>query len=234
MLEHTTVTHLGLDVSKASISVALLRPDGHVDEECTPNTPEEVRRLARRWPEPARVRACYGAGPTGYDLYRQLSALGIDATVIAPALTPRRPGDRIKTDRRDTRKLIAVTCRLADRLEQSHPVLSHRVSSVVGSYSKAARMTRWPFVVSTATLLHQPSGRDRSGRTLPAGGGAVHHGRDHLLVHFTFPAPHDAYPQHEPARAAERGDHAPDRRREYLPEPGQPDPPRGHGPRQAE
>ena len=63
MFEHTTVTHVGLDVSKASISVALLRPDGRLDEERIANTPEDVRRLVRRWPEPKRVKACYEAGP---------------------------------------------------------------------------------------------------------------------------------------------------------------------------
>jgi len=108
MLQHTSATHVGLDVSKASISVALLRPDGRLDEERIPNTPEDVRRLVHRWPEPAQVRACYEAGPTGYDLYRRLTGLGIHTTVIAPALTPRRPGDRIKTDRRDARKLAGL------------------------------------------------------------------------------------------------------------------------------
>jgi len=107
MSQHTT-THVGLDVSKASISVALLRPDGRLDEERIANTPEAVRRLVRRWPEPTTVRACYEAGPTGYELYRQLTALGVDTTVIAPSLTPRRPGDRIKTDRRDARKLAGL------------------------------------------------------------------------------------------------------------------------------
>jgi transposase len=108
MSQHTTATHVGMDVSKASISVALLRPDGRLDEERIANTPEAVRRLVRRWPEPTTVRACYEAGPTGYDLYRQLSSLGVDTTVIAPSLTPRRPGDRIKTDRRDARKLAGL------------------------------------------------------------------------------------------------------------------------------
>ncbi|HSM33245.1 MAG TPA: IS110 family transposase [Anaerolineae bacterium] len=107
MSQHTT-TYVGLDVSKASISVALLRPDGRLDEESIPNTPEALRRLVRRWPEPTTVRACYEAGPTGYDLHRQLTALGIETTVIAPSLTPRRPGDRIKTDRRDARKLAGL------------------------------------------------------------------------------------------------------------------------------
>jgi transposase len=108
MFQHTASTHVGMDVSKASISIALLRPDGHLDEERITDTPEAVRSLVRRWREPATVRVCYEAGPTGYDLYRQLTVLGVDTTVIAPSLTPRRPGDRIKTDRRDARKLAGL------------------------------------------------------------------------------------------------------------------------------
>jgi transcriptional regulator with GAF, ATPase, and Fis domain len=54
------------------------------------------------------VAACYEAGVSGYDLYRQLRALGVACNVIAPALTPRRPGQRIKTDRRDAAKLVRL------------------------------------------------------------------------------------------------------------------------------
>lgn len=102
-------TFVGLDVHKDSITVALLRPDQAIpDLERIPNTAEEVRRLVRRWSDVRSIRACYEAGPCGYELQRQLSSLGVDCAVIAPALTPRKPGDRVKTDRRDARKL----CRL--------------------------------------------------------------------------------------------------------------------------
>jgi transposase len=102
-------TFVGLDVHKDSISVALLRPgQDDPDQERIPNTPEEVRRLVGRWADPASVRVCYEAGPCGYELQRQFRSLDVDCVVIAPALTPRRPGDRVKTDRRDARKL----CRL--------------------------------------------------------------------------------------------------------------------------
>ena len=47
----------------------------------------------------------YEAGPCGYGLYRQLLALGHDCQVVAPSLIPKKPGERIKTDRRDARKL---------------------------------------------------------------------------------------------------------------------------------
>lgn len=102
-------TYVGMDAHKDSISLAILRPGSDVvDEERIANTPEAVRSLVRRWRQPKTIRACYEAGPTGYELQRQLSALGVDCVVIAPALVPRRPGDRVKTDRRDARKLARL------------------------------------------------------------------------------------------------------------------------------
>jgi transposase len=64
-----------------------------------------VRRLAR---QVGTVRCCYEAGPCGFELQRALTAEGIPCDVIAPALIPRRPGDRIKTDRRDAGQLAVL------------------------------------------------------------------------------------------------------------------------------
>src|SRR6266702_8291350 len=66
---------------------------------------EAVERVLRRWPT---VRCCYEAGPTGFGLHRYLVELGIDCAVVAPGLVPQRPGDRVKTDRRDARKLARL------------------------------------------------------------------------------------------------------------------------------
>jgi transposase len=52
-----------------------------------------------------RLKACYEAGPTGYVLYWQLTALGVQCQVVAPSLVPVKAGDRGKTDRRDAAKL---------------------------------------------------------------------------------------------------------------------------------
>src|SRR5690242_21457431 len=49
----------------------------------------------------SRLRACYEAGPTGYGLHRLLTTIGVGCEVVAPALIPRRAGDRVKTDKRD-------------------------------------------------------------------------------------------------------------------------------------
>src|SRR6202008_252775 len=57
-----------------------------------------IKRLADRY---ERLHVCFEAGPTGYGLYRQIQALGHDCMVVAPALIPKRPGERVKTNRRD-------------------------------------------------------------------------------------------------------------------------------------
>lgn len=109
MLSSIARTFVGLDVHKDSISLALLRPGQDLpDHERVPNTPEEVRKLVGRWADPSAVSACYEAGPCGYELQRLLASLGVDCSVIAPALIPRQPGDRVKTDRRDARKLARL------------------------------------------------------------------------------------------------------------------------------
>ena len=54
---------------------------------------------------PEQLRVCYEAGPTGYVLYWQLTALGVRCEVVAPTLVPVKAGDRVKTDRRDALKL---------------------------------------------------------------------------------------------------------------------------------
>ena len=97
---------LGMDVHATSITMA--RYDGDATTptvQTIANEPEAIRRCVRRLPAGVPVRACYEAGPCGYELHRQLTALGVPCEVIAPALIPRRPGERIKTDRRDAEKL---------------------------------------------------------------------------------------------------------------------------------
>ena len=102
------LVHLGMDVHRDSISVAVLEPDAHTAPvQKIPHDVESVRRLVSRLAG-RRVVACYEAGPTGYELARLLRTLGITCEVIAPSLIPSKSGDRVKTDRRDARKLAML------------------------------------------------------------------------------------------------------------------------------
>jgi transposase len=67
-----------------------------------------VRRLVGRLGDRRRLRACYEAGPTGFELARLLISIGISCDVIAPSLIPKAPGDRVKTDRRDCQRLARL------------------------------------------------------------------------------------------------------------------------------
>jgi len=102
-------THIGLDVHKETIAVAVLRPGtGECDERVIANTPAALRKLFARYPDRAALHACYEAGPTGYDTWRLLDSLGVPCEVIAPSLIPRRSGAHVKTDRTDARNLARL------------------------------------------------------------------------------------------------------------------------------
>lgn len=100
------IRFVGLDVHAATISVAVADGEEAVRSLGTiPNCPESVRRLVKKLGPAAGLRVCYEAGPCGYILYRQLRGLGVHCDVVAPTLVPVKAGDRVKTDRRDARKL---------------------------------------------------------------------------------------------------------------------------------
>src|SRR6266571_5653331 len=102
----TNLRYLGLDVHAETIAVAVAEPDGEVPFlGMIPNRPEAVAKLIRKLGPREHLRACYEAGPCGYVLYWQLTRLGVPCDVVAPTLVPTKPGDRIKTDRRDAVKL---------------------------------------------------------------------------------------------------------------------------------
>jgi transposase len=111
-----------LDVSKNMIAVGILRWDEQVpDTEMLFNDEASVRRLVDRFGDCAGLRTCYEAGPTGFGLRRLLRSMGVACEVIAPALIPKAPGDRVKTDRRDCRRLA--------RLHQAGELVAIRIPS---------------------------------------------------------------------------------------------------------
>jgi transposase len=103
--------YVGLDVHKATIAVAVARggrgePDYHGEIE---NSSAAVSKLLKRLSPNGEVLSfCYEAGPCGYGLHRQLTALGHECEVVAPSLIPRKAGERMKTDRRDALMLARL------------------------------------------------------------------------------------------------------------------------------
>lgn len=102
------IKFIGLDTHKETIAVAVTEADSgksHYYGEI-PNTPEALRKVVKALsPDGEVLSFCYEAGPCGYTVYRQLRQLGQHCSVVAPSLIPSKPGERVKTDRRDSLKL---------------------------------------------------------------------------------------------------------------------------------
>src|SRR4051794_16195150 len=100
-----STTIIAFDQHAATTVAAVLLP-GHQTpalQSLTSDSPTILKFVERR--RQGSVSCCYEAGPCGFELRRALQAREIPCDVIAPALIPRRPGDRIKTDRRDAGQL---------------------------------------------------------------------------------------------------------------------------------
>lgn len=148
-----TTTFLGLDVHRDTISVAILAPGREgPDVDKIAHDEESIRRLVARLPQPRhRLRACYEAGPTGYELHRLLGSLGVRCEVIAPSLIPKAPGDKVKTDKRDCRRLARlhragelVAIRVPDRAEEAVRDLCRTRGDMVEDLTRARnRLTKF-------------------------------------------------------------------------------------------
>jgi transposase len=104
-------TYVGIDAHKKDLFMAMLV--GHETTPVTwktPNEPRAVRRLVKKLEReaPGPVRVFYEAGPGGYALQRQVTTPRVHCDVVAPALIPRKPGERVRTNRRDARKLVEL------------------------------------------------------------------------------------------------------------------------------
>lgn len=102
--------YLGLDTHKATVAVAVAKEGGGEPDflGTIPNTTEAIARLVRRLGPVDNMYVCYEAGPCGYGIYRQLKEMGVACMVAAPSLIPSKPGERVKTDRRDAKKLARL------------------------------------------------------------------------------------------------------------------------------
>jgi transposase len=123
------IRFIGLDVHKDFITVAIAdegRGEAVISGEI-PNTRAAMSKLARRLGRAGHdLCFVYEAGCFGFGLYRQLTALGHTCVVAAPSLIPRKPGDRVKTDRRDALKLAKLlrsgeitACHVPDREDEA-------------------------------------------------------------------------------------------------------------------
>jgi len=123
MSSYEDITFVGLDAHARNINVAVILPEsGEVDAQWQITHDERsLRRLAKKLLTMAHgeVQVVYEAGPCGYALKRKLEGLGLCCEVVAPSLIPVKPGERVKTDRRDACKLASLL--KADLLTLVHP-----------------------------------------------------------------------------------------------------------------
>lgn len=105
-----TVYHVGLDVHKETIEMSVFRDWGSEPEFelRMGNDHMKLIRQIRKLQGQGRVSVCYEAGCMGFTLKRALEESGIECRLIAPGKLPRKPTDKIKTDRRDARNLAKM------------------------------------------------------------------------------------------------------------------------------
>jgi transposase len=107
----TSITHVAMDTHKKQYQVAWVHPDsGEIQEFTVANTVREIERMVQkiRKQVAGEIHVCYEAGVCGFVLQRLLEKRGCVCQVIAPSLVPTKPGDRVKTDRRDAKKLLGL------------------------------------------------------------------------------------------------------------------------------
>jgi len=104
------ITYVGMDDHKKSIHLAVLLPSGELLEWQIANEARAIRRMVKKLHKVVvgEVLCCYEAGPCGFVLQRRLGQLGVRCQVMAPSRTPKRPGARIKTNRRDAMELAKL------------------------------------------------------------------------------------------------------------------------------
>src|SRR5712664_252796 len=133
------VRFVGLDVHAETIAVAVAEKDEEVRSlGVIPNRAESIRKLVKKLGPAEELRVCYEAGPTGYVLYWQLTALGAPCEVVAPTLVPVKSGERVKTDRRDALKL-ARSYRSGDLAPVWVPDAAHEALRDLGRAREAAK-----------------------------------------------------------------------------------------------
>jgi transposase len=105
------ITYVGIDAHARELHVAMLIGDAERPVHWTSATDgRAIERLRHKLEgeAPGRIECCYEAGPTGYTLQRRLTKDRVRCRGIAPSMIPRKPGDRVKTNRRDAQNLAQL------------------------------------------------------------------------------------------------------------------------------
>jgi transposase len=119
---NTRITYVAMDTHKKQHRVAMINQQtGEIKEFTVNNLAKDITKMVRKIKKQTsgRIHFCYEAGVCGFALKRQIDKLGCRCSVIAPSLVPIRPGDRIKTDRRDAKKLLGQF--VAGQLTEVYP-----------------------------------------------------------------------------------------------------------------
>ena len=115
-------TFIALDAHKKEHKVAMILNNAATLEHWSiRNTDREIKRMVRQIKAKSNgpVLVCYEAGVCGFALQRKIATDGVACQVIAPSLIPVKPGERVKTDRRDAAKLVKLL--RAGMLTEVHP-----------------------------------------------------------------------------------------------------------------
>ena len=145
-LEHRdNLVHIAFDASKDVLVAGVLHPGEETPTiERVFNDEPSIRRFVRGFPDKGVLRTCYEAGPTGYELHRLLTSLKVPCCVVAPSLIPIAPGDRVKTDTRDARRLVRqfragelIAIRVPSREEEAVRDLCRARADAVGDLTRS-------------------------------------------------------------------------------------------------
>ena len=125
-MRKSSILFVGMDVHKESIEIAIAEDDANGEVRRygrIGGTFDVVKKTLRKLVSQGRtLHFCYEAGPCGYELYRYLTGEGHICVVVAPSLIPKKPGDKVKTDKRDAIQLARpVPCRRVDRRVCARP-----------------------------------------------------------------------------------------------------------------
>ncbi len=181
--------HLGMDALDEQVVVGVLGPGEEMPAvDRVFNDEESVRRLIGRFPDRRQLSACYEAGPSGYELYRLLTSMGVDCEVVAPSLIPKGSAERVKTDKRDAIRLARLhragqltAIRVSTPAEEAVRDLVRARADVLDDRKRTGAavdrgagapwpgLARWQHVDGRAPAVDRPAGLRRAGAQ-PGGG----------------------------------------------------------------